>query len=166
MDYLHCNATVRRFGDITTQTAHLHKNNVRAAYAPVPPASSISSLKDGCNIYWVASSDRSGTEHRNVTKDRTGPGGEGGHAAIIISHRFSIVRSADWIGILYPETGPNRRKETHDEFIKENGLCPRLFQIQARHHRQRSRVLGFFRRLQHSFLCLFSQAEAQSLQSK
>jgi hypothetical protein len=64
-----CKATVRRFGDITHQPAPLQEKHCPGGRVLrcVPPASSNSSLKDGCNICRVACSKVvwCGTRHQS-----------------------------------------------------------------------------------------------------
>jgi ATP-binding cassette subfamily B protein len=53
-----------------------------------------------------------------------------GRMALLISHRFSTVRLADYIYVL--EGGKIIEGGTHDDLIHRGGTYARLFEIQAR----------------------------------
>jgi len=55
-----------------------------------------------------------------------------GRTALIISHRFSTVRSADIIHVL--EAGRVVESGTHDRLMAEGGTYARLFNLQARNY--------------------------------
>ncbi|GGX80282.1 ABC transporter permease [Litchfieldella qijiaojingensis] len=55
-------------------------------------------------------------------------------AALIISHRLSTVRMADYIYVL--DQGVIREAGTHDELIKRQGTYCELFNQQAHHYRE------------------------------
>jgi ABC-type multidrug transport system fused ATPase/permease subunit len=48
---------------------------------------------------------------------------------ILISHRFSTVRKADWICVL--KEGIVEEQGTHDDLMRLGKVYARLFQIQA-----------------------------------
>ncbi|MCS7298330.1 MAG: lipid ABC transporter permease/ATP-binding protein, partial [Bacteroidia bacterium] len=48
---------------------------------------------------------------------------------IIIAHRLSTVRHADWIYVL--SEGTLQEQGTHEELLERNGLYARLYQLQA-----------------------------------
>jgi len=56
-----------------------------------------------------------------------------GHSALIISHRFSTVRIADYIYVL--DQGRVREKGTHRELLELDGLYARLYLAQAAPYR-------------------------------
>jgi ATP-binding cassette subfamily B protein len=53
----------------------------------------------------------------------------GGRTVLLVSHRFSSVRSADRIYVL--EGGRIVEHGGHDDLMKNNGLYAELFQLQA-----------------------------------
>jgi ATP-binding cassette subfamily B protein len=53
-----------------------------------------------------------------------------GRSALLISHRFSSVRTADRIYVL--EAGAVVESGSHDELMALSGLYSELFQLQAR----------------------------------
>lgn len=55
-------------------------------------------------------------------------------AALIISHRLSTVRMADYIYVL--DQGVIREQGTHDELIRQQGMYNELFSQQAYHYRE------------------------------
>lgn len=57
----------------------------------------------------------------------------GGRAALIISHRLSTVRMADYIYVL--DRGEIREQGTHDELMVRGGHYQSLFTMQAHHYR-------------------------------
>lgn len=56
-----------------------------------------------------------------------------GRMAVLISHRFSTVRMADWILVL--QEGQLVEQGTHEELVGRGGLYAELFQLQARGYR-------------------------------
>jgi ABC-type multidrug transport system fused ATPase/permease subunit len=52
-----------------------------------------------------------------------------GKMAILISHRFSTVRSADLILVI--DQGQIMERGTHEELLQANGRYAKLFQLQA-----------------------------------
>jgi len=56
-----------------------------------------------------------------------------GRAALVISHRLSTVRMADWIYVL--KDGRITEGGTHDQLIQLDGTYARLFQTQAQYYR-------------------------------
>jgi ATP-binding cassette subfamily B protein len=52
-----------------------------------------------------------------------------GRTAVIVSHRFSTVRSADLIAVLH--AGRIVEAGTHDELMAANGRYAELFRLQA-----------------------------------
>ena len=55
-------------------------------------------------------------------------------AALVISHRLSTVRMADYIYVL--DEGEIREAGTHDELIRQGGMYCELFSQQAYHYRE------------------------------
>ena len=55
-------------------------------------------------------------------------------AALVISHRLSTVRMADYIYVL--DAGEIREAGTHDELIRQGGMYCELFSQQAYHYRE------------------------------
>lgn len=55
-------------------------------------------------------------------------------AALVISHRLSTVRMADYIYVL--DEGEIREAGTHDELIRQDGMYCKLFSQQAYHYRE------------------------------
>ncbi|EWH01131.1 ABC transporter ATP-binding protein [Halomonas sp. BC04] len=55
-------------------------------------------------------------------------------AALVISHRLSTVRMADYIYVL--DQGVIREQGTHDELIRQEGMYCDLFSRQAHHYRE------------------------------
>ncbi|WP_161599021.1 ABC transporter ATP-binding protein [Aidingimonas lacisalsi] len=55
-------------------------------------------------------------------------------AALVISHRLSTVRMADYIYVL--DQGVIREAGTHEELIKQEGMYCELFNQQAHHYRE------------------------------
>ncbi|WP_175507767.1 ABC transporter ATP-binding protein [Halomonas korlensis] len=55
-------------------------------------------------------------------------------AALVISHRLSTVRMADYIYVL--DQGMIRESGSHDELIRHGGIYCRLFTQQAHHYRE------------------------------
>lgn len=55
-------------------------------------------------------------------------------AALVISHRLSTVRMADYIYVL--DAGEIREMGTHDELIRQGGIYCELFSQQAYHYRE------------------------------
>jgi ATP-binding cassette subfamily B protein len=56
----------------------------------------------------------------------------GGRGALIISHRLSTVRQADYTYVL--ENGEISEAGTHDELLLRNGAYARLFNMQAKNY--------------------------------
>jgi ABC-type multidrug transport system fused ATPase/permease subunit len=56
-----------------------------------------------------------------------------GRTVLLISHRFSSVRSADRIYVL--QSGRIVEEGTHDELMSENGVYAELFTLQAAAYR-------------------------------
>ncbi len=56
-----------------------------------------------------------------------------GRMAVLISHRFSTVRMADWILVL--QEGQLVEEGTHEQLVTQGGLYAELFQLQARGYR-------------------------------
>jgi ATP-binding cassette, subfamily B, bacterial len=59
--------------------------------------------------------------------------GASGTITILISHRFSTVRTADWIVVV--SGGEVAEQGTHDGLIQRGGLYAELFELQARAYR-------------------------------
>ncbi|MGM0638910.1 MAG: ABC transporter ATP-binding protein [Pseudomonadota bacterium] len=55
-------------------------------------------------------------------------------AALVISHRLSTVRMADYIYVL--DNGEIREAGTHDDLIRQGGMYCKLFSQQAYHYRE------------------------------
>ncbi len=56
-----------------------------------------------------------------------------GRTAIIISHRLSTVKMADYIYFL--KDGRITESGTHRELVERRGMYAQMFEIQARHYR-------------------------------
>jgi ATP-binding cassette subfamily B protein len=56
-----------------------------------------------------------------------------GRMGVVISHRFSTARMADWIIVL--RSGSVIEQGTHDELLAGNGLYAELFEMQAAGYR-------------------------------
>ena len=56
-----------------------------------------------------------------------------GRTAVLISHRFSTVRMADYIYVL--DQGSILEHGTHEGLIGRGGKYARLFDMQAQHYR-------------------------------
>ena len=70
--------------------------------------------------YWLVKSEPVKYSFENLQKDKT---------VVIISHRFSTVRSADRILVL--EGGKIIEEGNHRELMEKEGLYEELFTIQA-----------------------------------
>lgn len=55
-------------------------------------------------------------------------------AALVISHRLSTVRMADYIYVM--DQGVIREAGTHDELVRQQGIYSELFSQQAHHYRE------------------------------